>query len=208
MPDELSRKVILLIGGANGIGYECASAYVREGAAVALLDREGEKAAEAAAKLGSDCMAIQADVGDGPAVEAAIHPVLARYGKVDAVHNNAGIASPSKPLHETTAQGWDELMRLNVKSVLRTTWFALDALATAKGSILNTASMVGLIGQDNHAAYAATSPTSPFFGQVKRTHSQTLEIEAHPECRRIGKVISSGILRRNLRAVSHSSCVR
>jgi len=156
MPGELSCKIIVLTGGANGIGYECASAYVREGAAVALLDREGEKAAEAAAKLGSDCMAVQADVGDGPAVEAAIHSVLARYGKVDAVHNNAGIASPSKPLHETTEQEWDELMRVNVKSVLWTTRFALDALATAKGSILNTASMVGLIGQNNHAAYAAT----------------------------------------------------
>jgi NAD(P)-dependent dehydrogenase (short-subunit alcohol dehydrogenase family) len=72
------------------------------------------------------------------------------------VHNNAGIASPSKPLDQTTEHEWDELMRVNVKSVLWTTRFALDALAAAKGSILHTASMVGLIGQDNHAAYVAS----------------------------------------------------
>jgi NAD(P)-dependent dehydrogenase (short-subunit alcohol dehydrogenase family) len=146
----------MLTGGADGIGRECAVAYVREGAAVAMLDRDGEKAAQTAAELGSDCMAVQADVGEGAAVKIAIEAVLARYGKLDAVHNNAGIASPSKPLDQTTEHEWDELMRVNVKSVLWTTRFTLDALAAGKGSILNTASMVGLIGQDNHAAYVAS----------------------------------------------------
>jgi NAD(P)-dependent dehydrogenase (short-subunit alcohol dehydrogenase family) len=156
MPGELSGKVIVLTGGADGIGRECAAAYVREGAAVAVLDRDGEKAAQAVSELGPDCLAVQADVGEGSAVEAAIHAVLARYGKLDAVHNNAGIASPSKPLHQTTEQEWDELMRVNVKSVLWTTRCTLEPLAAAKGSILNTASMVGLIGQDNHAGYVAS----------------------------------------------------
>lgn len=156
MPGELGGKVIVLTGGADGIGYECASAYVREGAAVAVIDRDGEKAAHAVSALGSDCMAVQADVGEGPAVEAAIHAVLARYGKVDAVHNNAGIASPSKPLDQTSEHEWDELMRVNVKSVFWTTRFTLNALVAAKGSVLNTASLVGLIGQDNHAAYVAS----------------------------------------------------
>jgi NAD(P)-dependent dehydrogenase (short-subunit alcohol dehydrogenase family) len=156
MPGELSDKVILLTGGADGIGRECASAYVREGAAVAVLDRDGEKAAQVVAALGSDCMAVQADVGEGSAVKSAIDAVLARYGKLDAVHNNAGIASPSKPLDQTTEPEWDELMRVNVKSVFWTTRFSLDALVNAEGSILNTASMVGSIGQDNHAAYVAS----------------------------------------------------
>jgi meso-butanediol dehydrogenase/(S,S)-butanediol dehydrogenase/diacetyl reductase len=156
MLGELSGKVILLTGGADGIGRECAFAYVREGAAVAVIDLDGEKAAQTAADLGSNCMAAQADVGDGQAVKAAIHTVLAHFGKLDAVHNNAGIASPSKPLDQTTEQEWDELMRVNVKSVFWTTRFALDAIAASKGSILNTASMVGLIGQDNHAAYVAS----------------------------------------------------
>ena len=65
MPGELSGKVIVVTGGADGIGYECASAYVREGAAVALLDHDGEKTSLAVAALGSDCMAVEADVGEG-----------------------------------------------------------------------------------------------------------------------------------------------
>jgi meso-butanediol dehydrogenase/(S,S)-butanediol dehydrogenase/diacetyl reductase len=156
MSGELSGQVILLTGGAGGIGRECASAYVREGAAVAVIDRDGEKAAQAADELGSDCLAVQADVGEGPEVEAAIQRVLFHYGKLDAVHNNAGIASPSKPLDETQEHEWDELMRVNVKSVLWTTRSAIAALTASKGSILNTASMVGVMGQDNHAAYVAT----------------------------------------------------
>jgi NAD(P)-dependent dehydrogenase (short-subunit alcohol dehydrogenase family) len=156
MPGELSGKVIMLTGGAEGIGRECASAYVREGAVVAIVDRDGEKAAQAATALGPDCLAVNADVGDGPAVEAAIHAVLARYGRLDAVHNNAGIASPSKPLDQTTEEEWDELMRVNAKSLFWTTRFALEALTVTKGVILNTASMVGLIGQDRHAAYVAS----------------------------------------------------
>jgi NAD(P)-dependent dehydrogenase (short-subunit alcohol dehydrogenase family) len=156
MPGELSGKVILLTGGANGIGRECALAYVREGASVAILDRDGEIAAQATAELAADCMAVQADVGEGASVEAAIHAVLTRYGKLDAIHNNAGIASPSKPLDQTTEREWDELMRINVKSLLWTTRFAHNALVAGKGTVLNTASMVGLIGQDNHAAYVAS----------------------------------------------------
>jgi meso-butanediol dehydrogenase / (S,S)-butanediol dehydrogenase / diacetyl reductase len=156
MPGELSGKVILLTGGANGIGFECAAAYVREGAAVAVLDYDGEKAAQVASELGSDCIAMRADVGEGPAVEIAIRSVLAHYGKLDAVHNNAGIANPSKPLDQTTEREWDELMRVNVKSILWTTQFALNALISSKGSILSTASLVGLIGQNDHAAYVAS----------------------------------------------------
>ena len=89
-------------------------------------------------------------------MQAAIRSILVRYGRLDAVHNNAGIAIPSKSLDKTTDFKWDELMRVNVKSVFWTTQFAIDALVHSKGSILNTASMVGLIGQSSHAAYVAS----------------------------------------------------
>jgi len=156
MPGEFIGKVIVLTGGADGIGRECAIAYAREGAAVALLDRDQEKLHRAAKELPSDTMAVQVDVTDGPEVKAAMEAISARFGRIDAVHNNAGIASPSKPVHETEEHEWDHLMRVNVKSVFWTTRYAYDALVATKGAILNTASMVGLIGQNNHAAYVAT----------------------------------------------------
>jgi NAD(P)-dependent dehydrogenase (short-subunit alcohol dehydrogenase family) len=92
----------------------------------------------------------------GEQVERAIGEILNRFGRLDAVHNNAGVAHPSKPLHQTTEDEWDRLLDVNLKSVYWTCRYAIDALGASRGSILNTASMVGLIGQKDHAAYVAT----------------------------------------------------
>ena len=92
-------------------------------------------------------MALDADVSDGGAVRSRhLRCYCARFGRIDAVHNNAGISSPSKPLHETSETEWDDVLRINLKSVYWTTRFALGALMESEGSILNTASMVGLMG--------------------------------------------------------------
>ena len=156
MEKELEGKVILLTGGASGIGRECAIAYAREGAMVAILDRNFENAKETVKGLGTQSSAYHADVSNGADIEKAIAAVLKEFGRLDAVHNNAGIVSPSCPLHETSEEQWDDLQRTNLKSVFWTTKFAFDALVKGKGSILNTASMVGLLGQTDHAAYVAT----------------------------------------------------
>lgn len=87
---------------------------------------------------------------------SAIGRTLERYCRLDAVHNNAGIATPSKPIHETTDAEWDALFNINLKSVLYTTRHAFEALKDSKGTILNTSSLVGVIGQEIHAAYTAT----------------------------------------------------
>jgi meso-butanediol dehydrogenase/(S,S)-butanediol dehydrogenase/diacetyl reductase len=156
MPADLSGKVVVLTGGADGIGRECALAYARAEATTAILDCDLERAQHTASEAGGNCIALHADVSDGDQVNSAISTVLNRFGRIDAVHNNAGIASPSKPLHETTEKEWDDLQRINLKSVYWTTRFTFKALAESKGAILNTASMVGLIGQQDHAAYVAT----------------------------------------------------
>jgi meso-butanediol dehydrogenase/(S,S)-butanediol dehydrogenase/diacetyl reductase len=156
MANELTGKVIVLTGGADGIGRECGLAYHREGASVAIVDRNFATAQRTAAELGGDSIALHADVSNGETVRSAIEATIKYFGRIDAVHNNAGIASPSKPLHETTEQEWDDLQRINVKSVYWTTRFAFESLKASKGCILNTASMVGLIGQTDHAAYVAS----------------------------------------------------
>jgi meso-butanediol dehydrogenase/(S,S)-butanediol dehydrogenase/diacetyl reductase len=156
MPTDLGGQVIVLTGGADGIGRECALAYAREGATVAILDRDLDQAMRTASDAGEDSIALRADVADGDQLRIALIEVLDRFGRIDAVHNNAGVASPSKPLHETTEEEWDVVQRINLKSVFWTTKFAFDALVASKGTILNTASMVGLIGQQDHAAYVAS----------------------------------------------------
>ncbi|GAB4441802.1 MAG: SDR family oxidoreductase [Anaerolineae bacterium] len=152
----LPDRVIFVTGAGQGIGYECAKAYAAEGAHVAVADINLQAAEQTAAELGGRAIAMQCDVGRGDSVAAAITQTLDHFKQLDGIHNNAGIANPSKPLHETTEDEWDNLHRINLKSVYLTTRFAFEALKTSKGSILNTASMVGLIGQASHAAYVST----------------------------------------------------
>jgi NAD(P)-dependent dehydrogenase (short-subunit alcohol dehydrogenase family) len=152
----LQDKVIFLTGGGQGIGRECALAYAREGAQVVVADLDRAAADETIALLDGGGLAVECDVGDNASVEEAVHQALNHYARLDAVHNNAGIANPSLPLHETSEEEWDDLHRVNLKSVYLTTRHAIAALQATKGCILNTASMVGQIGQANHAAYVST----------------------------------------------------
>jgi|SRR5579871_4701066 len=152
----LAGKVVLITGGADGIGRECSLAYAREGARVAIADVRAEKARQTAGELNGAGLAVACDVTDRASVEAAVKSTIGHFGALDAVHNNAGISSPSKPLHETSEEEWDKLQQVNLKSVYWTTRFAFEFLAARRGCILNTASMVGLIGQSNHAAYVGT----------------------------------------------------
>jgi len=152
----LTDKVILLTGGSTGIGLECARAYAAEGAIVILLASSKGPVEAAAEELGDEHLGMVCDVTNAMEVKEAIEVTLARYGRIDAIHNNAGIAAPSKPLHETTDDEWDRVMDVNLKSVLFTTRYGFEALKESRGCILNTSSLVGEIGQDNHAAYTAT----------------------------------------------------
>ena len=152
----LENKVVFLTGAANGIGRECALACAREGASVVVADIDLDQARKTTAELGATAMAVECDVADGLSIEHAMAAALARFGRIDAVHNNAGISTPSRPLDETSEGEWDRLLAVNLKSVFWTTRAALPALKQTRGTILNTASMVGLIGQANHAVYSAS----------------------------------------------------
>ena len=170
----LKDKVIFLTGGSCGIGRDCARAYAAAGANVAIvaIDREGVESV--AAELGADHLGIACDVTRDDQVKAAIEQTLARFGRINAVHNNAGISHPSKPLHETTDSEWDSLFEVNLKGVLHTTRHAFNALAASKGCILNTSSLVGVIGQEIHAAYTATKG-----GMNALTKSMALDYAKH-----------------------------
>ena len=152
----LAGKIILVTGGGSGIGRECALKYSHEGASVCVADIDWAAANRTCAELSGENLAVECDVSSGTAFREAVEETVRRLGGLDTVHNNAGISSPSKPLHETSEAEWDALLNVNVKSVYWSARFALPYLIEHRGSILNTASMVGLIGQTDHAAYVAT----------------------------------------------------
>lgn len=152
----LSDKIIILTGGSMGIGFECAKKYAEAGARVVVLSNDSISLADAMKELGVKHHGIVCDVSVGEEVAKAIEGTIQRFGRIDAIHNNAGIAAPSKPLHLTEEDEWDRLFEVNVKSIYLTTKYGLEALKLTQGSILNTSSLVAEIGQENHAAYTGT----------------------------------------------------
>lgn len=152
----LTNKIIFLTGGASGIGECCAIAYKNAGAKLFVMDKSESSLEVLATKLGSEHETFVGDVKNGDDVKAAIEIVLNRFGKIDVIHNNAGIASPSKPIDETSENEWDTIFSVNLKSVFWTTKYGIETLKATKGCILNTSSIVGEMGQDNHAAYVAS----------------------------------------------------
>src|SRR5438309_4718389 len=97
----LQNKVIFLTGGSCGIGRDCAKAYAAEGAKVILVARDADGVQEVAAELGPQHLGIVCDVTRDAEVKAAVDKTVSRYGRLDGLHNNAGISTPCKPLHDT-----------------------------------------------------------------------------------------------------------
>ncbi|WP_207534424.1 SDR family NAD(P)-dependent oxidoreductase [Desertivirga arenae] len=154
---QLKHKVIFLTGGTEGIGLECAKAYLNAGAQLAIVSNSAKSISEAALSLnGQPVIFLETDIAKSSKVEEAITETIFRFGKLDVIHNNAGISNPSKPLHETTEEEWERLFEVNVKGIYNTTRFGIEELKKSKGNILNTSSLVGQIGQEIHAAYSAT----------------------------------------------------
>jgi NAD(P)-dependent dehydrogenase (short-subunit alcohol dehydrogenase family) len=152
----LKDKVIFLTGGSTGIGYECAKRYAAEGATVIIVADHEASVHESVEKLGKRHRGILCDVSVASQVENAIHEVVGRYHRIDVIHNNAGISTPSSMLHETSEEEWDRLMSVNLKGLYHTIRYGFEILKQSKGCILNTSSIVGQIGQEIHAAYTAT----------------------------------------------------
>lgn len=152
----LNQKVIFLTGGSDGIGLACAKAYALEGAKVVIVSNNESRIQDSIAELGDTHLGIYCDISNEQDVKSAIEKTVNVYGRIDAIHNNAGISAPSKPLHETSNAEWDSLLNTNLKGIYHTVKFGITPLIESKGCILNTSSLVGEIGQENHAAYAAT----------------------------------------------------
>jgi meso-butanediol dehydrogenase / (S,S)-butanediol dehydrogenase / diacetyl reductase len=153
---SLSEQVVFVSGAASGIGKACAIAYASEGAHVVVADINYEAAQSVVEALDVPGLALECDVASEASVCQAIEKTIRTFSSLNAIHNNAGLSSPSKPLHETTVGEWNALFDVNLKSIYWTTRSGLEFLKRTRGTILNTASMVGMLGQPNHAAYVAT----------------------------------------------------
>jgi len=155
----MQDKVVVVTGAARGIGEAIARRCAQEGAKVVLWDLRQEDADAAAATIARDTAAetcAQAvDVANGASVAAAAQAVLARFGRIDGLVNNAGIVADAQLKKMTEAQ-WDRVIGINLKGVYNCTRAFVDAfLAQGSGSIVNISSVVGVYGNFGQTNYAA-----------------------------------------------------
>ena len=143
---RLEGKVAVVTGGASGIGRAMCERFAREGASVAVVDLDEEAGGELAAAVGG--MFVRADVTSSDEVEALYGEVAARQGGIDICCNNAGISPPDDDsILETELHAWERVQRVNLTSVYLCCKNALPhLLARGRGSIVNTASFVAVMG--------------------------------------------------------------
>jgi NAD(P)-dependent dehydrogenase (short-subunit alcohol dehydrogenase family) len=174
MPLRFKDKVVLITGGGSGIGKVSAHLFAAEGAQVVIADwneAEGQRAAKelneqyafvkglsteaTKSQAQAIAIAIQTDVSDEHAVKELMDKTLQAFGQLDVLFNNAAVILP-KPLEEIDEQSFDHVLAVNVKGVYLTIKHAIPLLRQSKGSIVNMASLNGLVGQRQNPIYAAS----------------------------------------------------
>lgn len=156
---RLKERVVLITGGGRGIGREGALAFAREGARVAVADFDAESGEKTVADLqatGVEAMFVKMNVADRESVSAGVAAVLARFGRIDVLVNNAGITIDST-LVKMTEEAWDRVIAVNLKGVFNVTQAVVPSMvANGYGRIISTSSIVGRFGNFGQTNYAAT----------------------------------------------------
>ncbi len=158
--DRVKDKVIIITGGAGGIGKETAKLLAKEGAKVVIFDINEERLIEAKKEIEKYGIveAIKADVTDFKSVSDAVNKVYEKFGKIDVLINNAGITRDGF-LSKMDLEDWNKVIAVNLTGVFNTTKAVVPyMLERGEGNIISISSVVGVygnIGQTNYAASKA-----------------------------------------------------
>src|SRR5690606_31972640 len=156
----LKDKVVIVTGGAGAIGFATAQILAREGARLTLVDINGEGVRARAAELvaaGAQVEAVEADCSSEADVQRYGDATLARFGRVDGLHNNAGTEGKLAPTAEYDIVEFDRIIRINLRSMFLGLRFTLPVmLGQGGGAIVNTASIASERGLAGACAYNTT----------------------------------------------------
>ena len=155
----LDGRIAIVTGAARGIGLATTERLAREDATVIAADLDLETVTREAQRLigaGLRVSPVRCDVGDRASVEACVRDAEAAHGRLDVLVNNAGIAGPIGPLENVTDRDWDEVMRVDLRSVFLGCQAVLPGMKARRyGRIINVASIAGKEGNPNAVPYSA-----------------------------------------------------
>jgi NAD(P)-dependent dehydrogenase (short-subunit alcohol dehydrogenase family) len=150
--DRVKGKVAIVTGGANGIGEATARLLAKEGAGVAIADiddENGKRVVDEIKAAGGEAMYEHADIAVEAEVAKAFAAFYEKYGKLHILVNNAGVAGSRVPAHEATEEDLYRLMNINLKGTFLCTKYAVPyILKTVPGSVVNVASIYGIVASD------------------------------------------------------------
>lgn len=157
--NRMKDKVAIVTGGALGIGKATCLMLAREGAQVAvtdMLDKEGQQVVAEIRAAGGKAEFWHLDVSRENEVKQTMADVHKKFGRIDALVNNAGVSGANKPTHEVTEAEWDFVTNINVKGVFFCTKHVVPYLRGQGGSIINLSSIYGLVGAADVPPYHAS----------------------------------------------------
>jgi NAD(P)-dependent dehydrogenase (short-subunit alcohol dehydrogenase family) len=157
---QMDGQVALVTGASSGIGRATALAFAAQGASVVVADVDDEKGEVTAAEIrdgGGRALYVHADVADAVQVAAMVERTVSEFGRLDHAFNNAGIEGDPAPLAECPRVNWDHTLAVNLTGVFLCLQAEIPALrASGGGSIVNCASIAGLVGFPGLASYVAS----------------------------------------------------
>lgn len=171
----LKDKVALVTGAATGIGRAIALAYAREGAQVVVSDVAGmDETVSLVEAAGAAVLPVKADVSRAEECEALVAAAVARFGRLDAACNNAGIGGAMSPTADYPLDAWQQVIGVNLTGVFHCMKYQIPAmLAHGGGAIINMASILGQVGFAGAPAYTAAK-----HGVVGLTRAAAMEYSA------------------------------
>lgn len=169
---RLDGKVAIVTGAGSGIGRATAMLMAREGAKVVCADVSGaqDQTVEEIRAGGGEAKAVQVDVRSAAEVQAMIDSAVSHYGQLDVLFNNAGIEGEVAPTADCTEANFDRVISVNLKGIFLCMKFGISAMVERGGSIINTASIAGVVGFPTFPAYCAAKG-----GVIQLTKAAALE---------------------------------
>jgi len=167
---DLRGKVALVTGAARGIGFETARALARRGASVVLVDLDEDAAARAASRVDAvRALGVAADVTDRAAMQAAVARAVERFGGLDVVVANAGIAPRGATFRAMAAETFERVLDVNLYGVARTVDAALEEVVQRRGHVVVIASVYAFANGVGVTPYAMSKAGVEAFGRALRT---------------------------------------